>query len=131
LSAGQYAHLSLQFMLGYALAPLTWLLGVSGPDITLVGQLFGEKIILNEMIAYISLRDLLTAGVFTEQKSIIMVTYMLCGFANVGSVGILLGGIGALAPGQKQNLSRLGFKALLGGGMASLLSATIIGMLFS
>ena len=83
------------------------------------------------MIAYISLKDLLAAGVFTEQKSIIMVTYMLCGFANVGSVGILLGGIGALAPGQKKNLSRLGFKALLGGGMASLLSATIIGMLFS
>ncbi|MFO7613767.1 MAG: nucleoside transporter C-terminal domain-containing protein [Bacteroidales bacterium] len=131
LSAGQYEHISLQFMLGYALAPLTWLLGVSGPDITLVGQLFGEKIILNEMIAYISLKDLLAAGVFTEQKSIIMVTYMLCGFANVGSVGILLGGIGALAPGQKLNLSRLGFKALLGGGMASLLSATIIGMLFS
>ena len=131
VSAGQYEHFSLQFMLGYALAPLTWLLGVSGPDITLVGQLFGEKIILNEMIAYISLKDLLAAGVFTEQKSIIMVTYMLCGFANVGSVGILLGGIGALAPGQKKNLSRLGFKALLGGGMASLLSATIIGMLFS
>jgi len=131
VSGGQYEHFSLQFMLGYSLAPLTWLLGVSGPDITLVGQLFGEKIILNEMIAYISLKDLLAAGVFTEQKSIIMVTYMLCGFANVGSVGILLGGIGALAPGQKLNLSRLGFKALLGGGMASLLSATIIGMLFS
>lgn len=126
---GQYQHFSLQFALGYALAPLMWLLGVGGQDITYVGQLFGEKIILNEMIAYISLRDLLQMGVFTDQKSIIMVTYMLCGFANVGSVGIQLGGIGALAPGQRLNLSKLGFKSLLGGGMASLLSATIIGML--
>lgn len=129
LTNGQYQHISLQFMLGYSLAPLMWLLGVGGQDITLVGQLFGEKIILNEMIAYISLRDLIQAGVFTDQKSIIMVTYMLCGFANVGSVGIQLGGIGALAPGQRLNLSKLGFKSLIGGGMASLLSATIIGML--
>jgi CNT family concentrative nucleoside transporter len=129
ISGGQYGELSLQFMLGYSLAPLTWVLGVPAPDITTVGQLFGEKIILNEMIAYISLRDLMGSGVFYEEKSIIMATYMLCGFANFASVGIQLGGIGALAPGQRKTLSKLGFRALVGGAMASLLSATIVGMI--
>jgi CNT family concentrative nucleoside transporter len=129
VSAGQYEVLSLQFILGYSLAPLTWVLGVPAQDITTVGQLFGEKIILNEMIAYISLKDLMSSGAFTDQKSIIMATYMLCGFANFSSVGIQLGGIGALAPGQKKTLARLGFRALVGGAMASLLSATIVGMI--
>jgi CNT family concentrative nucleoside transporter len=81
------------------------------------------------LIAYISLKDLMNAGVFADQKSIIMATYMLCGFANFSSVGIQLGGIGALAPGQRKTLSRLGFRALVGGAMASLLSATIVGMI--
>jgi CNT family concentrative nucleoside transporter len=129
LSSGQYQELSLQFILGYSLAPLTWVLGVPAQDITTVGQLFGEKIILNEMIAYISLKDLMGAGVFADQKSVIMATYMLCGFANFSSVGIQLGGIGAIAPGQRKTLSRLGFRALVGGAMASLLSATIVGMI--
>lgn len=129
LSQGQYQSLSLQFLLGYALAPLTWVLGVPAKDITIVGQLFGEKIILNEMIAYISLKDLMNMGMFSDQKSVIMATYMLCGFANFSSVGIQLGGIGAIAPGQKKTLSKLGFKALVGGAMASLLSATIVGMI--
>ena len=129
LSSGQYEHLSLQFLLGYSLAPLTWVLGVPAQDITTVGQLFGEKIILNEMIAYISLRDLMGSGILTDEKSIVMATYMLCGFANFTSVGIQLGGIGALAPGQRTTLSKLGFRALVGGAMASLLSATIVGMI--
>lgn len=129
LSTGQYKHLSLQFLIGYSLAPLTWAMGVSAQDMTAVGQLFGEKIILNEMIAYISLKDLMISGVFTEQKSIIMSTYMLCGFANFSSVGIQLGGIGALAPGQRTTLSKLGFRALVGGAMASLLSATMVGVI--
>ena len=119
----------IHFILGYPLAPLTWVLGVPAADITTVGQLFGEKIILNEMIAYISLKDLMSSGVFTDEKSIIMATYMLCGFANFSSVGIQLGGIGALAPGQRKTLSKLGFRALVGGAMASLLSATIVGMI--
>ncbi len=129
LSNGQYQSLSLQFLLGYALAPLTWVLGVPSHDITVVGQLFGEKIILNEMVAYISLKDLISINAFTSEKSIIMATYMLCGFANFSSIGIQLGGIGALAPGQRKTLSKLGFKALVGGAMASLLSATIVGMI--
>jgi CNT family concentrative nucleoside transporter len=129
VSGGQYKSLSLQFVLGMIFSPLAWLLGVPAADMSLVAQLFGEKIILNEMVAYISMKDLLEVGSFTHQKSIIMATYMLCGFANFASIGIQVGGIGALAPNQKALLGKLGFKALLGGAMASLLSATIVGMI--
>jgi len=129
LTNGQYEELSLQFVIGFILSPLAWLVGVGSGDMTVVAQLFGEKIILNEMIAYISLKDLIETAKFTESKSIIMATYMLCGFANFASIGIQIGGIGALAPGKKAMLSKLGFKALIGGAMASLLSATIVGMI--
>jgi len=129
VTGGQYKELSMQFILGYALAPVTWAMGVHAKDITLVAQLFGEKIILNEMIAYISLKKLIVAEAFYQQKSMIMATYMLCGFANFSSIGILLGGIGALAPGKKKMLSQLGFRALIGGGLASLFSATLVGII--
>ncbi len=129
LTNGQYDSLSLQFILGYALAPLTWAMGVSTEDMTLMGQLLGEKTILNEMIAFISMKDYLDAGEFHDQKTVIMATYMLCGFANFSSIGIQLGGIGALAPGKKRMLSQLGFRALIGGTIASLLSATFVGII--
>lgn len=126
---GQYEQFSLQFILGYVLAPLTWLMGVAKEDMILVGQLLGEKTILNEFVAYVSLGDLKEAGKFTEQKSIIIATYILCGFANFASIGIQIGGIGALAPGRKTTLSELGVKALIGGTLASLFTAVIVGML--
>jgi CNT family concentrative nucleoside transporter len=129
LTGGQYEELSLQFVLGYSLAPLAWLLGVCRQDMAYVAQLFGEKIILNEMIAYVSMKDMISAGVFYQEKSMIMVTYMLCGFANFSSIGILLGGIGALAPEKKTMISQIGFRALIGGAIASLLSATIVGII--
>ncbi len=129
ISNGQYNSLSLEFILGYAFAPLMWLLGVGAEDITLVGRVLGEKIILTEFVGYISLADLKDAGAFMHQKSIIMATYMLCGFANFASIGIQIGGIGALAPGQKLLLSKYGMRALLAGTLASLLSATIIGVI--
>lgn len=129
ITSGRYEELSLQFILGYSLSPLMWLIGVCSEDMTLVGQLLGEKIILTEFISYISLADMKTAGAFTETKSIIMSTYILCGFANFASIGIQIGGIGALAPSQRILLSRLGLRALLAGTLASLLSATIIGMI--
>jgi CNT family concentrative nucleoside transporter len=116
-------------MLGYLLAPLTWLLGVHAQDMTLVGQLLGEKIILNEMIGYASLKELIASGAFYDQKSVILAVYVLCGFANFSSVGILIGGISALAPNQRQTLSSLGFRALLGGGLVALFSATIVAMI--
>jgi CNT family concentrative nucleoside transporter len=129
MTDGTFPKVSLQFMLGYALAPLTWLMGVNVHDMSLVGQLLGEKIILNEMIGYASLKEMLTAGVFYDQKSIILAVYVLCGFANFSSVGIQIGGISAIAPNQRKTLSSLGFRALLGGGMTALVSATLVAMI--
>lgn len=126
---GKYNELSLQFILGYIFAPIMWLIGVNVHDITLVGRLLGEKIIMTEFIGYVSLADLKQAGAFTDPKSIIMATYILCGFANFASIGIQIGGIGSLAPGKRVLLSKYGMRALLGGTIASLLSATMIGFL--
>jgi len=126
---GKYNELSLQFILGYIFAPLMWLIGVNVHDITLVGWLLGEKVIMTEFIGYVSLADLKQAGAFTDPKSIIMATYMLCGFANFASIGIQIGGIGSLAPDKRVLLSKYGMRALLGGTIASLLSATMVGAL--
>jgi len=126
---GKYSELSLEFILGYAFSPLMWLIGVARDDITLVGSLLGKKLILTEFVAYIDLADMKTAGSFTDTKSIIMSVYMLCGFANFASIGIQIGGIGALAPGRRVLLAQFGMRALLAGTLASLLSATIIGVL--
>ncbi|MDF1574482.1 MAG: nucleoside transporter C-terminal domain-containing protein [Bacteroidales bacterium] len=126
---GKYSELSLEFILGYAFSPLMWLIGVAGEDITLVGSLLGKKLILTEFVAYIDLADMKAVGSFTETKSIIMSVYMLCGFANFASIGIQIGGIGALAPGRRVLLAQFGMRALLAGTLASLLSATIIGVL--
>jgi concentrative nucleoside transporter, CNT family len=130
VSNGQYENFSLQFVLGYTMAPLMWVIGVNGQDITLVGQLLGEKIILNEFVAYTSLGNMLQGGGFSNPKSVIIATYILCGFANFGSIGIQIGGIGALVPQKRKMLAELGFRALLGGALASLLSATIVGMIY-
>ena len=126
---GRFTELSLQFMLGYLFAPIMWLIGVCPQDIMLVGRLLGEKLILTEFIGYISLSDLKAAGAFFEHKSVIMATYILCGFANFASIGIQIGGIGALAPSKRVILSRYGMYALIAGTLASLMSATIIGMI--
>jgi CNT family concentrative nucleoside transporter len=129
ITNGQYQELSLQFILGYTFAPLMWILGVAGEDMTLVGRMLGEKIIMTEFIGYVSLAELKELGAFADSKSIIMATYMLCGFANFASIGIQIGGIGALAPGKRVLLSQFGLRALLAGTLASLLSATIIGVI--
>jgi len=126
---GTYNELSLQFLLGYIFAPVMWLIGVAAEDITLVGRLLGEKVIMTEFVGYISLADLKASGAFTFNKSVIMSTYMLAGFANFASIGIQIGGIGSLAPTQRVLLAKFGMRALLGGTLASLLSATIIGMI--
>lgn len=124
---GRFEGLSLQFILGYIFAPIMWLIGVAKEDMVTVGQLLGEKIILTEFIGYIDLAKLKAAGTLVHPKSVIMATYMLCGFANFASIGIQIGGIGTLAPNQRVLLSKYGMRALLGGTLASLLSATIIG----
>jgi len=129
ITNGKYDELSLEFILGYALSPLMWLIGVASEDITQVGSLLGKKLILTEFVAYIDLADMKAAGGFTDTKSIVMSVYMLCGFANFASIGIQIGGIGALAPGRRVLLAQFGMRALLAGTLASLLSATIIGIL--
>ncbi|MAZ38147.1 Na+ dependent nucleoside transporter [Salibacteraceae bacterium] len=130
VTEGKYSSLSLEAILGYTFAPLMWLIGVAQEDIALVGQLLGEKIIASEFVGYTSLASLKEAGAFAEKKSIIMATYMLCGFANFASIGIQIGGIGSLAPSKREMLSRYGVKALIGGTLASLVSATIIGAIY-
>jgi len=124
-----YKELSFQFILGYCCAPISWLMGVSSHDSVLVGQLLGEKTILNEFYAYVTLAGMKTQGLFHDQKSMIMATYILCGFANFASIGIQIGGIGALVPEKKWLLSKLGVQALIGGTLASLFTAVIVGML--
>ncbi|WP_430817802.1 NupC/NupG family nucleoside CNT transporter [Carboxylicivirga sp. RSCT41] len=126
---GQYEHFNLEFILGYCLAPLMWLIGVPSQDIALVGQLLGEKIIASEFVGYTSLAEFKSSGALMHSKSVIMATYMLCGFANFASIGIQIGGIGGLAPNKREFLSKFGFRALLAGTLASLMSATIVGMM--
>ena len=128
-TGGRYNELSIQFILGYTFAPIMWLIGICPHDMVLVGRLLGEKLILTEFIGYISLSELKSAGVFLEHKSVIMATYILCGFANFASIGIQIGGIGALAPNKRVTLSKFGMHALIAGTLASLMSATIIGMI--
>ena len=127
-----YDELSLEAILGAIFAPLMWLIGVDTQDIFLMGQLLGVKLAASEFIGYIQLAELKDYGSgvhFAYSKSIIMATYMLCGFANFASIGIQIGGIGSLAPGQRKTLSEFGMKAVLGGTLASLLSATFAGMI--
>ena len=127
-----YDAFSLQFILGYLFSPLMWLIGVATEDMMLMGQLLGIKLAASEFVGYIelaSLKDTTSTLHFTYQKSVIMATYMLCGFANFASIGIQIGGIGSLAPNQRKILSEFGIKAVIGGSLASLLSATIAGMI--
>ena len=127
-----YSELSIEAILGTIFAPLMWLIGVAKEDMMMMGQLLGIKLAASEFVGYIQLADLKNienAAHLTYEKSIIMATYMLCGFANFASIGIQIGGIGSLAPGQRKTLSKFGMKALIGGSIASLISATIAGMI--
>ncbi len=127
-----YESFSLELILGCLFAPLMWLIGIAYEDIYLMGQLLGVKLAASEFVAYIelaSLQDVGNALHLTYQKSVIMATIMLCGFANFASIGIQIGGIGILAPGKSKLLTELGFKAMIAGTLVSLLSATFVGML--
>ncbi len=127
-----YTELSLESILGTIFAPLMYIIGVASEDLNLMGQLLGIKLVASEFVAYTQLAELknMAAAVhLTYDKSVLMATYMLCGFANFASIGIQIGGIGTIAPSQKKTLSELGFKALIAGSLASLLSATIAGMI--
>lgn len=127
-----YDALSIEAILGTLFAPIMWLIGVPWDDLLPMGQLLGIKLAASEFVGYIQLAELKNAANeihFSSQKSIVMATYMLCGFANFASIGIQIGGIGGLAPNQRKVLSEFGFRAVLGGTIASLLSATLVGAL--
>jgi len=127
-----YDRFSIEFVLGYVFAPLMWLIGVAQDDITLMGQLLGIKLVSSEFVGYTQLVDLKSTSNslhFTYQKSVVMATYMLCGFANFASIGIQVGGIGILAPKARKLLTELGFKAMIAGSLVSLMSATIAGII--
>jgi CNT family concentrative nucleoside transporter len=127
-SGGRYAGLSLQLLFGLLGAPLAWLMGVDAPHLVLAGQLLGEKTVLNEFIAYFSMCRLQDTGAFTDDRTRVILTYALCGFSNIVSIGIQIGGIGAIAPEKRAELARLGWRALLGGSLACFLTACIAGM---
>ena len=138
---GRFEGFTFTYLLGLIFAPIAWLLGVPSNDILLVGQLFGQKTIINEFFAYaefknivnptgkLPLAQLLYDGSVLSPKAIMITTYGLCGFANIASIGIQIGGISAIAPGQRKNLTELGIKALIGGTVACFLTAAIAGML--
>ena len=119
---------SMQEMLGLLFKPLAWTMGIPWADAKIVGTLMGEKIVLTELIAFKDLSDYVSNNTISE-RSVIIASYALCGFANFGSIGIQLGGIGSMAPKRKKDLSKLVFKAMLGGAIASWLTASIVGIL--
>ena len=127
-----YSNLSIEFLLGYLFAPIVWIIGVAKEDIALMGQLLGVKLVASEFVGYtqlVELKNELNPIHFSYQKSIIMATYMLCGFANFASIGIQIGGIGIIAPKIKKILTELGLKAMIAGTLVSLMSATIAGII--
>ena len=129
-----FDKLSIEFILGYLFAPLMWLIGVTYHECALMGQLLGIKIVSSEFVAFVQLADLKsidTSISLMSKKSVTMATFMLCGFANFASIGIQIGGIGVLAPGQRKNLSELGIKAMIAGTIVSLISACFAGVLIS
>ena len=125
VTEGRFAEFNISFVIGVASAPFAWLMGVPNGDLLLVGQLLGERLVLNEFIAFLHLAELKDTGLVTDPKSILIATYALCGFANVTSIGIQVGGIATLEPGQRPNLLRYGFKALVGGMVACYLTAIV------
>lgn len=120
--------LSLELLLSYLLAPLAWLMGVPWADCGQVGILLGKKTILNEFIAYLDLQPLIENNSISD-RAIVIATYALCGFSNIGSIGIQIGGIGSIAPERQQDLARLGVRAMIGGTLACFMTAAIAGLL--
>ncbi|MEM7106490.1 MAG: nucleoside transporter C-terminal domain-containing protein [Bacteroidota bacterium] len=127
MTEGRFDAFNLEFLLGLLFAPIAWLLGVNGPDLLVAGQMLGLKTTLNEFFAYAQLEGIKE---MVQPKTLIILTYALCGFANFASIGIQIGGIGAIAPGTRKTLSEFGIKALIGGTIAAFFTAIIAGMLF-
>ena len=122
--------LNFQLMIGLVLQFLAYGIGVPWHDSLHFGSLLGTKIVLNEFVAYLELGKMITAKVMVSQKAILMATYALCGFANFSSIAIQIGGLGPLAPSRKSDIAALGIKAVIGGSLATLMTATLAGLMF-
>lgn len=129
VTGGTYKTLSLEFLLGVIYAPIAWLIGIDRGDLMVSGSLLGTRTVLNEFVAYLNMSQLKESGVLTNPRTLVILTYALCGFANIVSIGIQVGGIGALAPSQRANLASLGVKSVIGGTIACMLTACVAGML--
>jgi CNT family concentrative nucleoside transporter len=127
LAEGQ--RLTLESILGWLLAPLAWVMGVTWSDATTVGGLLGVKTSVNEFVAYLQLSGMLAGGADLAPRSIVIATYALCGFANFSSIAIQIGGLGGMAPARRSDLARLGLRAMIAGSLAAFMTATIAGML--
>jgi CNT family concentrative nucleoside transporter len=123
-------NLSLELIMGYAFAPVAWIMGIPWAESTTVGTLLGKKLIINEFIAYQGLQAEINANALSE-RSITIATYALCGFANFSSIAIQVGGIGSLAPERRKDFAKLGFKCLIGGTLACFMTACIAGFLIN
>ncbi len=129
LTQGRAEGFSFTFLLGMVFAPVAWLLGVPAADIVTVGELLGQKTVINEFVAYGALGKMQETGLSLQPKSLIIAIYALCGFSNFASIGIQIGGISAIAPGQRRALTELGLKSLIGGTIACFLTAALAGMI--
>ena len=125
VTGGTFKTFSLEFILGVLYAPIAWLIGIDNRDLMLSGSLLGTRTVLNEFVAYLQMGQMKAAGVYANPRSLLIMTYALCGFANIVSIGIQVGGIGAIAPNQRQNLARLGAKSMIGGTIACMLTACV------
>ncbi len=129
MTSGRAEGFNFTYLLGLVFSPVAWLLGVPTKDIMLVGELLGQKTVINEFVAYGALGEMKNAGVVLQPKSMIIAIYALCGFSNFASIGIQIGGISAIAPGQRKNLTELGIKSLIGGTIACFMTAALAGMI--
>lgn len=116
----------MQVLLGYLLSPIAWVIGVPWEDAVDVGSLIGQKVVINEFVAYLSFNDIKD---LLDEKSVVISTYALCGFANFSSIAIQIGGIGGIAPDRKSDIAKLGLKAVLGGSLATFMTAAIAGVI--
>jgi CNT family concentrative nucleoside transporter len=130
INAALGKELNMNLILGYLLSPLAWIIGVPWSDAMNVGSLIGEKVVINEFIAYLDLGSMIKDGKLSE-KAVIISTYALCGFANFSSIAIQIGGIGGIAPNRRKDLARYGLRAVFGGSLATFMTATIAGVLIS
>ena len=123
--------LTLQGILGWLFSPVAFLMGVPWEDCAIVGQLLGEKLVLTELIAFFHLSEIVNAGGQLTERSQVIASYALCGFANFASIGIQIGGIGGIAPERRADLARIGLRAMIGGTLAAMMTGTVAGIMYT